>query len=236
MKTGIRILLAIALIGALSACTSSHKQRMRPDIGYIQAPVETVPKPKYAGSLYEEQGSNSLLYVDRKAMQVNDIVTVLIVENARATGASNTTTDKSSTYSAEVSQLFGLPSSLGMSNFLGSGQPFQPKVAGSATAAFDGGGDTQRSNQLTATITARVVEVYPNATMRIVGGREVTINNDTQYIVLSGTIRREDISPLNIVRSDYIADARIEYYGEGVLADKNSPGWLARGLDWLWPF
>ena len=237
MKKTLGIILIItAVVMAVSSCSSNKNNRQRPEFQYIPEPVQTVPSKRYEGSLWQGQGSKSLLFADRKASQINDIVTVLIVENASAKGSTSTKTDKNSSYQAEVSQLFGLPSSLGMANFLGSGTPFQPKVGADTTNSFEGSGDTGRSNQFTATITARVVEVFPNATMKIVGTREVTINNETQYIVLKGIIRREDITPGNLVSSDKIADARIEYYGEGVLADKNSPGWLARGLDWLWPF
>jgi flagellar L-ring protein precursor FlgH len=38
------------------------------------------------------------------------------------------------------------------------------------------------------------------------------------------------------VLSSYIADAHIEYYGRGVVADKQKPGWLTRILDNIWPF
>jgi flagellar L-ring protein precursor FlgH len=40
----------------------------------------------------------------------------------------------------------------------------------------------------------------------------------------------------NRVKSVYLADARIEYYGRGVLADKQKPGWGTRLLDHIWPF
>jgi len=33
-----------------------------------------------------------------------------------------------------------------------------------------------------------------------------------------------------------LADARIEFYGEGVVAEKQKPGWLTRILDNIWPF
>jgi len=33
-----------------------------------------------------------------------------------------------------------------------------------------------------------------------------------------------------------VADAKIEYYGNGVVSEKQRPGWLARLLDYVWPF
>lgn len=229
--------MVLILILAFSACSRISPQRkVRPQADYTPEPVSTIPVHKYEGSLWRERDAQSLLFADHKAREVNDLVTVLVVESAKAKGTSSTNTTKDSSYSAEVSELFGLPSSLGIKSFLGSGEPFQPKIGGSAKSDFQGQGDTAREGTLTATITARVVQVYPNGNMKIVGTREVTINNDTQYLVLTGIIRREDISSSNVISSDHISGAKIEYYGEGILADKDSPGWLTRTVDWLWPF
>jgi flagellar L-ring protein precursor FlgH len=38
------------------------------------------------------------------------------------------------------------------------------------------------------------------------------------------------------VESTQLADSKVEYYGKGVLADKQRPGWLTRLLDNIWPF
>jgi flagellar L-ring protein precursor FlgH len=40
----------------------------------------------------------------------------------------------------------------------------------------------------------------------------------------------------NTVSSDMLAEAKVEITGTGVIADKQSPGFFARVLDWLWPF
>jgi flagellar L-ring protein precursor FlgH len=237
MKTWIIILLLSVAILILSSCsTGSLLQRARPSFEPIPQPVQIVSAPKHEGSLWAEQGAQNQLFTDPKARQVNDIITVLVVESVQAKGTTATNSNKDSSYNGEITQLFGLPSSLGMSNFLGSGEPFQPKVGATTKNDFKGSGDTARTGLLTATITARVLETYPNGTMKIGGVREVTINKETQYLILTGMIRPEDISVDNVVRSDRIADARIEYYGEGVLADKDRPGWLARALDCISPF
>ena len=81
-----------------------------------------------------------------------------------------------------------------------------------------------------------VREVFPNGNLYIEGKKEIIINNERQYIILSGVIRPEDIQTDNSITSDLIADARIEYSGRGVLADKQRPGWAGRILDYVWPF
>jgi flagellar L-ring protein precursor FlgH len=204
--------------------------------GQVPEPVRTMPERHYPGSLWQERNSESILFMDHKASQINDIVTVEIVETMSGTGSSNSKFEKESEVGFGVDSLFGLPQSLGMSNFLGLGEPFQPSVKASSVNDFEGKGSTTRTGKLSGTITCRVVEVFPNGNMEIRGTREVTVNREQQFIVLSGVIRQEDISAYNTIQSDHIADARIEYYGEGILADKESPGWLARALDWVWPF
>ena len=54
--------------------------------------------------------------------------------------------------------------------------------------------------------------------------------------MVRGLVRSQDIGPDNAVPSTYLADARIEYYGKGVIADKQRPGWLTRILENVWPF
>ncbi|HXI10804.1 MAG TPA: flagellar basal body L-ring protein FlgH, partial [Thermodesulfobacteriota bacterium] len=68
------------------------------------------------------------------------------------------------------------------------------------------------------------------------GKKDTVVNNELQYIVLSGIIRPEDINEHNSIPSTLISDARIEYSGRGVIADEQGPGWMRRILDNVWPF
>jgi flagellar L-ring protein precursor FlgH len=85
-------------------------------------------------------------------------------------------------------------------------------------------------------VTAVVREVFPNGNLFIEGTKEVLINNERQYITLSGVVRPEDIGPDNTLSSDLLADARLVYSGRGVLSDKQRPGLLGRVVDFVWPF
>ncbi len=85
-------------------------------------------------------------------------------------------------------------------------------------------------------IAGRVVKVLENGNLLIEGRKQVTINDEDQYIVITGIIRPQDVSPDNTVDSKNIADARIIYTGAGVVTDKQRPGWGTRILDWIWPF
>jgi flagellar L-ring protein precursor FlgH len=80
-----------------------------------------------------------------------------------------------------------------------------------------------------------VIEVMPNGNLIVEGRKEVTIDKEKRFIILSGIVRPEDIEVDNTVSSSKIADARIEYTGTGVISDKQRPGIYHRIFDWIYP-
>jgi len=97
----------------------------------------------------------------------------------------------------------------------------------------DGGGKSMRSGGLTAKISARVEKVLTNGTLSIKGTKVIQINDEKQNLVIKGVIRPEDISSDNTILSTYVAEAQIEYEGNGPVGEKTSPGIITRILDWL---
>jgi flagellar L-ring protein precursor FlgH len=49
-------------------------------------------------------------------------------------------------------------------------------------------------------------------------------------------VRPKDISPGNVVLSTALGNGQIAYYGSGIIAEKQRPGWLGRIVDSVWPF
>jgi flagellar L-ring protein precursor FlgH len=187
--------------------------------------------PTTAGSLWTE-GQGSLFY-DLKARNLGDIVTVAIYEQASASKEASTSSGRDSSASADITKLFGLETDIGN---LSSAIDETELLSAGFKNNFSGTGKTSRKEDLVATLTTRVIEVFPNGNFRIAGGKTVTVNNEKQIIRLSGIIRPADISPANVVDSQHILDANIEYTGNGIISDKQRPGWMVRLLDNVWPF
>jgi len=78
--------------------------------------------------------------------------------------------------------------------------------------------------------------VLPNSNLLIEGRRNVKVNNEDQIVTVKGTIRQRDITAENTINSIYVADAQITYSGEGIISDRQKPGWLMNVIDKLWPF
>ncbi|MCC7202958.1 MAG: flagellar basal body L-ring protein FlgH [Nitrospirae bacterium] len=178
------------------------------------------------GSLWSEERQNGFLFGDLKAHNVGDVVTVRIVESSSGKKNASTKTAKDSNLSTSISAFFGMSSD----------KLSQAGVGAETSESHDGSGSTSRSSDLTAVLTAKVIDRLPNGNLVIDGRREVIVNNETQLISLSGTVRPEDIGPGNMVLSTYISDARITYTGDGVIGDKQKVGWFVRIIDKVWPF
>jgi flagellar L-ring protein precursor FlgH len=161
------------------------------------------------------------MFADRVARRVGDVVLIQIVENTSATAVAGTNTKEE--YDA------------GLDGSGSGGLDFIPlfSATGSSKSQHKGDGRTVRQGRLTGTVSARVVEVFPNGNLRIEGQKVVIINGERQLTVLTGVVRPEDIRPDNTVTSDLIADAEITFKGKGVLANTERPGFFARIFDWF---
>lgn len=213
----------------LFICSCASKQesitKIEQPIDEVQAPV--VPE-KQPGSLWSE--SNKSMFGDHKAKRIGDIVTVVISESSSATKSASTSTDRTTSASA------GIPSFLGLENSVSSSLNMSNLMSANFANDFEGAGKTVRSGNLSASLTAQVVGLYPNGNIKIRGGKEVMVNNEVQIIYLTGIIRPVDITAANTVASTKVLNARITYTGKGAVADKQKPGWGTRIIDNVWPF
>ena len=203
----------------------------------MMPPTDTIayaqPTQADEGAIYVEASAFTDLFVNPKAKRVGDIITIKIVENSSASNNATTTTGRSSTLTGQLNSFFNFENkyTTGQDKF----NPFGA-VNGGIESDFEGNGTTSRSGDLSAYITARIIEILPNGNFVISGTREVQINNEKQYIVLRGIIRARDISSNNVILSTYISDAKIAYSGSGIVDDRQKPGWMANFLNKAWPF
>ncbi len=231
MKHFLNLVIFSLCITLLGACAKNDNTVM-----IIPEPLEEIQTQEFTertdGSLWP--GEQYSIYADHKARTLGDIVTITISEKASATKQASTSTDRTSSINAGIPHLFGLENSkwiaehpkLDLSNL----------VEANFANKFEGSGTTVRKEDLVASLTAQVVNVYPNGNLKIRGGKEVQVNNEIQVIYVTGIIRPVDIMANNTVDSKHVLNAKISYTGKGAISDKQKPGWLMRALDNVWPF
>lgn len=236
LKKSALTFLSIIVVGALSSCAKPNLA-VNPESTVVPAQLyEPPPVKKMDGSIWPGDTANNLLFVDAKANGIGDIVTVLIEETATSSQKATTDVGKDATLEMDWTALFGLDRNLGINNFLGSADPFDPRAAASLSRNTKGAGTTTREGNLSAKISVVVIQVFPNGNFAIEGRRSITVNHEEQIVVLRGIIRKMDIDFDNTISSRYIANASISYVGEGVVADEQRVGWLTRALTYVWPF
>jgi flagellar L-ring protein FlgH len=198
----------------------------------IPLPPPQAAAPTQPGSIWPGENIKNMYFADNKARYVNDIVTIVVTETTTGTSKATTNTSRSTNATAGIATLLGLEKSIAEKN----AKLATLEVGGSNSNTMKGQGDTTRGSTLSARVSARVVRVLDNGNLVIEGRRQLTMNAEDQYIMISGIVRTEDITSENLVASQYISDARIQYVGKGVINDKMRPGWLTRIVDWVWPF
>lgn len=234
--------LSLLLLSSLTGCAGSAKQSKNeslpvpivapgPEINYGQ---RLQPK-KHEGSLWQEKGELSSLFKDYKASNVGDVVTIYLDPDSKLRGESGANTD--------VARRGGVGGSMkaGWDGTNWKAGEYKGTVDAELSNTSKGGGKTTRTGILTGTITARVVKVLPDGNLVIVGGREITVNDETQDLLISGIIQPRDIryEPKKRryeVDSSCISDAKFVYRGRGIINQRQRPGWFSNLLNVLSPF
>lgn len=224
------------LFGGCATTTADPRMDMKPP-AYVEelpprAPSTNLSNP---GSLYG-RGDNPL-FSDRKAMNANDIVTVVISESlTQSSKASKSLSRKNNdslgggivAANAEGSPLASVANTINKYTNIG----FESQSSNS----FSGSGSNSRNESFATTISARIVKVLSNGNYFIEGSRELLLNGEKQIVQISGVIRPYDISQYNQIDSKYIGDAKIMYISQGDIDRSSTRPWGSRVIQSLWPF
>ena len=179
------------------------------------------------GSLYSGPALLADLAIDLRARNIDDVVTIVVNEQASAVSTGGTKTSRASSANAAVTSLAGaLPAAGRLANLANT----------NSTVSLTGDGTTSRQTTLTTTITARVSDVLPNGYLVIEGHRTVSVNSENQVVTLRGVIRPADLSTSNTVFSSSVAQMELKIDGRGVVNDAiHRPNFLSPLLGLL-PF
>ncbi len=183
----------------------------------------------HADSIWPTAGrSPASMYADHKAAGQGDILTIVVAESVAAQNSQS----KKSTRDSSVEDA--------ISKFIYSGLAAHggelPGMSATGKTSYSGGGDISNTQSLSSRAAVLVTDVLPNGNLVIEGVRVVRFSGETQYVVLHGLVRPDDIARDNTVISSNIADARVEFYAEGALTDAQKRGWLAKVYEKLRPF
>ncbi len=176
-------------------------------------------------------GPQPSLYTWPRVSSVGDIVTVIISINDKATldnASGRTQTTKN-----------GLAIDYGFNNGSASSSSNQPaKIVGdlASSAATQGTGNIDRSEQIQVSVAAVVTRVLPNGNLVISGSQEFRVNYELRKLSIAEIVNPTDISLNNTIAYEHVAEARVSYGGRGRQSDFQQPAWGQQIYDALRPF
>lgn len=202
-------------------------------LGVAAVLLAAAPVAATSGSLWAGSGtSDRSMFADRKAARAGDILTVVVSESANATNTQSKSSNRSSSLEDAVERFLFSAATSGLGTHNGE----LPSTSIKGNASQSGGGAVSNNQSLTSRAAVLVTDVMPNGNLVIEGVRVVTFSGETQYVVLHGLVRPDDISSGNTIFSSNIADARVEFVAEGSLTEAQKRGWITKLYEKLRPF
>ena len=227
-----KVLIAILFLsGALSAAkkktASPTPSPLDRYVGDARARSLEAPAPP-PGGIWAPGSRLADAARDMKASQIDDMITVLVVESASAVAKGTTKTARNSKVNTNIGALAGITKAAGpMANLAG--------ITGDTQ--LSGQGTTSRDVVISTTLTARVSAVLPNGAMLVEATKDVEVNAERQTITVRGIVRPADVLSDNTVRSDRLGQLEVRVNGRGVVGDAiKRPFILYRILLGLLPF
>jgi flagellar L-ring protein precursor FlgH len=184
----------------------------------------------FGGSIWARRSANSkALFADDKAIQVGDLLTIIINEDHKVDNKVKRDLERTSSRELNLNS-----EDIKVEHIL----PSVPSVSVNTDSSkkLNGKADYKDERSIEDRITVVVEDIHPNGNLVVIGTRSRDVNEDKQTIQVSGIVRPSDISFENTIRSEQVANFKIVAISEGVSKTYNNPGWFGKILDVLWPF
>jgi flagellar L-ring protein precursor FlgH len=190
-------------------------------------------------SLWMKSSNNERgLYGDKRSFAVGDLITIDVGESSSLAASQNSVRNRQSQIENAVKQFLFANSKMGTHNGGLPGTEIESK------SSNQGGGSIANTQNLKGRVSVVIIDVLPNGVLVLEGARMVTFSGESYYAVLKGMVRQEDIGAgfreglryRNIVSSQYIADAQIEFVSKGSLNDAQKESWYQKIASLVNPF
>ncbi len=169
-----------------------------------------------------------------RSVKVHDLITIIVNQSSKMTHDQSLDTDKKFSSNAAVDAFIDYTLLMKELQFRAStGSPL-PEIDVSGQNKFEGDGEFEREDRVTARITAEVIDVKPNGTIVLEAKTET--DKETQTMLLSGVCRHEDISAQNTVQSTQLFDLKLDTRHTGEVNNAAKKGILTKVLEGLVAF
>ncbi|MFQ5592070.1 MAG: flagellar basal body L-ring protein FlgH [Phycisphaerae bacterium] len=218
---------AFAQVSSIGARKRNAEAEMPPQIASRE-------EPKRERNLtYERYSWISVLPAKPKTFKPGDLLTVIVRERRRYEADTDLRRknqfDAKSELKAFVDATAG---GIGAAAF----QRGNPNIDYKYKSQLRKEADSEREDVLTTRLTATIIDVKPNGMLVLEARKRIQHDEEISIITLTGSCRKEDVTPGNTVLSTQLADATVSVINEGALREASKRGWITRIIDILKPF
>ena len=232
LLAGCNVLTRISEIGAQPALTTIQNPQQQPGYRPVSLPMPTpINSERRPNSLW--QTGSRAFFKDQRAAQVGDILTLVVAFDNRAQFDNDTNAQRNTT-EQDGANLLGSKWLNNLAGGLGPGMGNLANINGiTQNQAI---GETKREEQVAVNVAAEVTQVLPNGDLVIVGRQEIRVNYEVRDLQITGVVRPQDISSVNTLSLDKLAEARISYGGHGQMTNLQQPRYGEQLFDIISPF
>jgi flagellar L-ring protein FlgH len=223
----------VSQIGETPPLTTIQDPKTQPGYQPVSLPMPTpIIGERQPNSLWKA-GSRAF-FKDQRAANIGDILTVLVNFDDKAQFNNETQVQRTTNEQDTMPNVLGFEGQIG--KILPKG--FNPAKAVDITGATnnDGKATINRQEQVTLEVAALVTQVLPNGNLVVQGHQEIRVNYEVRDLQVTGVLRPQDISSINTVALDKLAEARVSYGGRGQLTNTQQPRYGEQLLDIVAPF
>ena len=222
----------VVMVCVVSGCAITPTPKVQQPMTIRPIEPQVIPASQSNGGIYQTafsyqgNGRYTPLFEDRRARNIGDTIIVTLNEKTNASKKTGSNVNRDGSFDFSIPSFLGLP----LSSF------FQKlNVEAESKNKFDGKGESSSNNEFKGQITVTVIDILPNGNLLVSGEKQIGINQGYEFIRLSGVINPINIMN-NTVSSIQVADARLEYRGNGYLDEAQTMGWLSRFFLSISPF
>lgn len=205
----------------------------------VTTPIEQNPHhdKKYEPHALRDVSLFAIIPPKPREFVVHDLVQIIVRETSTAKSSQDLNTKKEEKLDGKVPQWpdFNIQDLLNLSLHAGDSSN-APALQLDFKKDFKGQGDYERKDDLSARLTAEVVEVLPNGNLVLEARTYIKTDKEEQSMKVTGICRPDDITTLNTINSNQVHDLAVEKMHKGALKDAGQKGIITQVLETIFAF
>jgi flagellar L-ring protein precursor FlgH len=224
MRAAVDCVAAIAMTGVVIALPALAKA---PPKGFTPTlpPVAIIaPAARIAdGSIFNASSGYAALVEGARARNVGDVLTIQLLETTTSSKSASSKTQRNG--GASITPPTSGPFAINPN-----------ALNASAQSSFNGQGGAAQTSNFSGNVSVTIAEVRANGTAVVRGEKRMMFSQGQEWIQLVGIIRLSDVDANNAIASARVADAHMEYSGNGAVQRAGREGWLSQFFNTISPF